>query len=91
MKIEDLPEIIPWLRTAIDNDLAAARAGNDDPDAIADCEAKLAILEAWDAEFRNMDGRTVPADSTLVGLSVAISLLAWGYHHRPGWKADWRP
>ena len=85
-----ISEALAWLRQEIEGDLARARhildvrGARPDPrremhDAIADCEAKLAMLD-FCIKFAG-------ADEWAAGQMLAF--LASGYKHRPGYPEHW--
>lgn len=95
-------ELTAWLRAEIDGDYGRARDLLDrrgawpEPrcemhDAIADCEAKLAILdEHWHAV--NGFGRPIDKCRTC-GTAYpcrTVRLVGRGYRYRPGYKEEWR-
>lgn len=55
---------------------------NDPRDVIARCDSDLAILDEINRTFAYEDYGHALADSV-------VRLLAQGYHHRDGWKAEW--
>ncbi len=68
-------------------------AANDPQDTIARCEAELAILDACEEATeagRIPEGATWSDDAAGAVLAErVISLVAAGYRHHPGWKAEW--
>lgn len=101
---------VKWLRSEIESDLGRARyildkrGAHPDPrremhDAVADCEAKLAILD----EHRPEQGRDesdgdltlicwVCVDDRMYGYPYpckTVRLLAAGYRHREGYAGHW--
>jgi hypothetical protein len=98
----DLPK---WLRRQVEADLERERAREaklrpgvpaegefwwlQAAEYVADCEAKLALLDAYaEAEAGPYDYRTGRA-SQAEGLWHALAILAGGYRHRDGWREHW--
>lgn len=102
----DPAEAVAWLREQIEGDFARARyildkrGAHPDPrremhDAIADCEAKLAILDecladaSMDAALENGDISTEEYVSAVVTGTIILRLLASAYRHREGYNRFW--
>lgn len=78
-----------WRGLLVDDERLAAHIARHDPrNVIADCEAKLAVLQAWESGVRALDGQSVPPGSELAP-DTAIALMCAAYRHRPGWKTEW--
>jgi Family of unknown function (DUF6221) len=105
MSADETP--VAWLRAEIAGDLARARHILDkrgtwpEPrremhDAIADCEAKSAILDECEKALQvartYRDGDGVLALACAKTWLDAVRLLASAYRHRPGYpEGDWEP
>ncbi len=92
-------DLITWLRRQVEPDLRRARLTlarwPGSPrwlERAADCEAKLALLDAFAAAFAEgcpgYSHRTGRASEAQV-LWRALRILAGGYRHRDGWRENW--
>lgn len=70
-----------------DSRLTRFIASHDPRAIIADCEAKLAILEYAEATSERYGRESVPARIAL----QCVAVLGSGYQHRPGYREEWRP
>lgn len=77
----DMPGLIAWLRSQLDDDEPTA-----DP---ADVRAKRDLLDAW--ENRGEDPGQPFDRGYAEGLVTAIRILGTGYADRPGYSDLWRP
>jgi hypothetical protein len=67
---------------------------HDPRDVIADCDAKLAVLDLCERVIRDdaEDHDDCGAADSWTGFAVArltVQLLASGYRHRDGWQEEW--
>jgi hypothetical protein len=86
----DPAEAVAWLREQIESDRAAApwRPWALRHDVIADCEAKLALLDTVAEKVAACDG----PDTIYIDECVArelVGILASGYQHRDGYATHW--
>ena len=65
-------------------------AANDPQDTIARCEAELAILDLYEQQAAKWYENAMQEDRAWT-LWPVIALLASGYRHRPGYRAEWAP
>lgn len=65
---------------------------HDPQDVIADCKAKLALIDEFtvrDCDTGLMLGPSTPRQHEWGGLRLAVRLLASGYRHREGYAEHW--
>jgi hypothetical protein len=77
---------------APDEHQAAHIVIHDPRDKIADCDAKLRLLDEYEARENDvvlMLGPECERQRQWSGLRLAVRLLASGYRHRDGWQEGW--
>lgn len=96
-------EMVAWLRAVILADKErwwafratfAVGGGSLGLDAIARCEAEVAILDEYEARHNDvilMLGPDCERQREWAGLRLAVRLLGSGYQHRPGYREEWKP
>lgn len=92
-------EAVAWLRKQAQSELAVAQLGvptraEEPHHVVADCEAKLGLIDLCVRVISDDEGREYHSDGWS-GLAVArltLAFLAAGYKHRAGYnEKDWTP
>lgn len=63
---------------------------HDPRNVVADCEAKLAILDLYEKQAARAGENAMEEDRTWI-LDPVVRLLGAGYKHRPGYREEWKP